>query len=71
MRYEAELDQALAHDGSDPLGVVQRGDRALDERDVVRALDGRARCLEEVGDLELVGVYVTSRAPAESKRSNT
>ncbi len=44
----------LRADLLDALGVVRRGDRALDQRDVVGALDGRARGLEEVGDLERV-----------------
>ena len=39
----------------DPLGVVRRGDRALDEREVVGTADGRARGLEEVGDLDRAG----------------
>ncbi len=45
----------LATDLQNAFHVVRRGDRALDERDVVGPLHGRARRLEEVGDLELVG----------------
>ena len=52
-RAGADRDQrprAAAH-LLDALGVVGGGDRALDDRDVVGALDGRAAGLEEVGDL--------------------
>ena len=35
--------------------IVRRGDRPLDERDVVRTCDCRARRLEEIGDLDLAG----------------
>src|SRR5581483_10879732 len=53
----ADRDQVAggAADGLDPLRVVRRGDRALDEREVVRAFEGRAARLEEVRDLDFAG----------------
>ena len=44
-----------AADLVDALGIVRRGDRAFDEREVVRAFNHGARSLDEVGDLHLVG----------------
>ncbi len=53
----ADRDQVLrrAPHLPDPLGVVRRRDRALDERQVVGAFDRCARCFEEVRDLDLAG----------------
>ena len=53
----ADGDHELGHlaDLVDPLDVLRRGDRALDERDVVRALDHGAGGLGEVGDVDGLG----------------
>ena len=56
-RAGADRDERLrgAPDLLDPLGVVRRRDRALDEREVVRPVRHRARRLAEVGDVDRAG----------------
>ena len=44
-----------AADMVDALGVVRRGDRAFDQRQVVAAFHDRARRLREIGDVHRAG----------------
>ena len=49
-----ERARALAH-FADALGIVRRGDRAFDQREIVAPFDGAAGRLGKIGDLDRAG----------------